>query len=305
RLIAKKGEVLVGFHEKKSSFVADMHDCDILPRRISALLRPLRELIGSLTLRERIPQLELAIGESADALVLRHLDPLSRGDKESLKIFAEHYGVQFYLQPAGTDSAHLFYPAEPPELHYTLPEFNIRMAFQPTEYTQVNHAMNRMLVRRAMQLLDPQPGERIADLFCGLGNFTLPIARLGAEVLGVEGNAMLLQRAQQNAIRNGLADKVQFQFANLFEPAEASLNGGRFDKILLDPPRDGAIEVVKALAADSPGRIVYVSCGPATLARDAEVLVHAKGYQLKAAGVINMFPHTSHIESIALFERAK
>ncbi|HSS46509.1 MAG TPA: 23S rRNA (uracil(1939)-C(5))-methyltransferase RlmD [Burkholderiales bacterium] len=303
--VAKKGGVLVGFHEKKSSFVADMQSCEILPQRISALLRPLRELIGSLTLRERIPQLELAIGETADVLVLRHLDALSNSDKEALEAFAERHRVQFYLQPAGAESAHPFYPLEPQELYYTLPEFAVRIAFQPTDYTQVNHPMNRMLVRRAMQLLDPRPGERIADLFCGLGNFTLPIARLGAEVLGAEGNAVLLQRAQQNAAQNGLAGKARFQVANLFEPAEASLGCGRFDKILLDPPRDGAIEVVKALAADSPGRIVYVSCSPATLARDAAVLVRVKGYQLKAAGVVNMFPHTSHIESIALFERAK
>ncbi|MGH8750850.1 MAG: 23S rRNA (uracil(1939)-C(5))-methyltransferase RlmD [Burkholderiales bacterium] len=303
RLVAKKGGVLVGFHEKKSSFVADMRSCEILPQRISDLLNPLRELIGNLELRERIPQIELALGDVADVLVLRHLEALGAADAEKLKAFAERYQVQIYLQPQGPDSAHPFYPENPPELYYTLPEFDLRIAFQPTDYTQVNHAMNRMLVRRAMQLLGPRSGERVADLFCGLGNFTLPMARLGAGVLGVEGNAALRARAQQNAARNGLAGAVSFQLANLFEPA--ALDYGRFDKLLLDPPRDGAIEVVKALGENAPYRIVYVSCNPATLARDAEILVRMKNYEFKAAGVVNMFPHTSHVESITWFEREK
>jgi 23S rRNA (uracil1939-C5)-methyltransferase len=193
-----------------------------------------------------------------------------------------------------------------PGLYYTLPEFNLTLTFHPTEYTQVNHAMNRVLVRRAMQLLDPGPGERIADLFCGLGNFTLPAARSGAVVTGIEGDTELVRRAAENAARNGLSETTDFHIANLFEVTEASMASyGRFDKMLLDPPRDGAVAVVKALGDSAPSRIVYISCNPATLARDAAVLVHVKSYNLKAAGVINMFPHTSHIESITLFEKTK
>ncbi len=303
--VANKG-ALVGFHEKRSSFVADMQSCEILPRRISKLINPLRELIASLSLRERIPQVELAVGEAADVLVLRVLNELNDGDKELLRTFADLHRLQFYLQPAGPESAHAFYPDNRPGLYYTLPEFNLTLAFHPTEYTQVNHAMNRLLVRRAMQLLDPGPGERIADLFCGLGNFTLPAARSGAVVTGIEGNPELVRRAAENAARNGLSESADFQVANLFEVTEASLaNYGRFDKMLLDPPRDGAVAVVKALGDSAPSRIVYISCSPATLARDAAVLVYRKNYQLKAAGVINMFPHTSHVESITLFEKAK
>jgi 23S rRNA (uracil1939-C5)-methyltransferase len=197
-----------------------------------------------------------------------------------------------------------FYPLDAPELNYTLPDFGIVMPFRPTEFTQVNPDINRVLVRRAINLLDPKPGERIADLFCGLGNFSLPIARRGADVVGVEGSAALVQRAQANAEVNGLSARARFVEANLFETDAIGLKKlGHFDKMLIDPPRDGAFEVIKALTEDGPQRIVYVSCSPATLARDAEVLVHSKGYVLKAAGVVNMFPHTAHVESIALFEK--
>jgi 23S rRNA (uracil1939-C5)-methyltransferase len=186
-----------------------------------------------------------------------------------------------------------------------LPEFNLQMPFRPTEFTQVNHGINRMLIRRAMRLLAVQPGERIADFFCGLGNFSLPIARLGAHVVGIEGSAGLVLRAQENAVCNGLADRSEFHVANLFEISPETYAAlGQFDKLLIDPPRDGAIELVKALPdSGAPQRIVYVSCSPATLARDAAVLVHQKGYRLKTAGIANMFPHTAHVESIALFER--
>ena len=196
-----------------------------------------------------------------------------------------------------------FHPLNAPPLTYTLPEFGIEMPFAPTEFTQVNNEMNRLMVSRAMRLLAPQPGERIADFFCGLGNFTLPIARSGARVVGIEGSAALVKRAAQNAAHNGLSGNTEFQAMNLFEMDEASLaNLGRFDKWLIDPPRDGAVELVKAITPEiAPQRIVYVSCSPATLARDAQVLVQDHGYTLKAAGVMNMFPHTSHVESIALF----
>lgn len=302
RLVPKKGGVLVGFHEKKSSFIADMASCEVLPRQISDLILPLRALIGGLSNPTRLPQIELAIGEEVTVLVLRILDPLSAADEDALRGFAAKHGIQFWLQTAGPDTATPFFPTDAPPLYYSLPEFGVRIHFRPTDFTQVNHAVNRILVRHALALLDPRPGERIADLFCGLGNFSLPIASRGAEVLGVEGNAELVRRAESNARDNGLDARARFQVANLFE-APCRIELGGFDKLLIDPPRDGAVEVVKALGEGGPRRIVYVSCDPATLARDAEVLVHVKGYRLAAAGVINMFPHTSHVESIALFEK--
>jgi len=307
RLVPKKGGVLVGFHERKSSFIADMRSCDVLPKSISDLLLPLRELIAGLSNPTRLPQIELAVGEAVTALVLRILDPLSAADEDALRGFAAQHRIQFWLQRAGPDTAEPFFPTDSPPLYYSLPEFGIQIRFRPTDFTQVNHAVNRILVRQAMALLDPRPGERIADLFCGMGNFSLPIASRGAEVLGVEGNAELVRRAEANARDNGLAGRARFQTANLFEASNCAqfAAGGHagFDKLLIDPPRDGAVEVVKALGEAGPRRIVYVSCDPATLARDAEVLVHVKGYRLLAAGVVNMFPHTSHVESIALFEK--
>ena len=307
RHVAKKGGVLVGFHEKKSSFVADMTSCEILPPKISALLPRLRELIGSLTIRDRLPQIELAIGDGADpvhALVLRILAPLADSDETALRAFADRHGVQFYLQTAGPETAVPFHPPTA-SLAYTLPEFGLVFPYLPTEFTQVNPAINRVLVRRAMALIDPQPGERIADFFCGIGNFTLPLARRGAKTIGLEGSGALVKRAQDIAECNGLQERASFRVANLFAATSESFEAlGPLDKILLDPPREGAIALVKALSGDrSPQRIVYVSCNPATLARDAEVLVHDQGYTLDAAGVVNMFPHTAHVESIAVFRR--
>jgi 23S rRNA (uracil1939-C5)-methyltransferase len=221
-----------------------------------------------------------------------------------VRAFAEQHRVQIWEQKKGPETARPFWPDIAPELSYSLPEFGLVMPFKPTEFTQVNTGINRALVSRAMRLLDPQAGERIADLFCGLGNFTLPIARSGADVIGIEGSAELVARARENALRNALPN-ARFAVDNLFEMTpEKFASLGHCDKLLIDPPRSGAIEVVKSLPeAGGPQRIVYVSCDPATLARDAEVLVHVKGYRLKAAGVANMFPHTAHVESIALFER--
>ena len=305
RFVAKKGGMLIGFHERKSSYVADMSVCLNLPPHVSALLLPLRELVAGLSISTAMPQIELAIGESVTALVLRNLEPINAADEALLKAFADRHGVVFYLQPKGPATAYRFYPLEGPRLAYRLPEFDIEHAFSPTEFTQVNHAVNRVLVRRAMALLDPRPGERIADMFCGLGNFTLPIARLGAQVVGVEGSSELVRRAGENAAANGLADKVEYGIANLFEATPESLAAlGHFDKMLIDPPREGALELVKSIDENSgPRRIVYVSCSPATLARDAAILVSQKGYRLLGAGVVNMFPNTSHVESIALFEK--
>ncbi|MDA8384277.1 MAG: 23S rRNA (uracil(1939)-C(5))-methyltransferase RlmD [Betaproteobacteria bacterium] len=303
RYVAKKGGVLVGFHERRSSFIADMGGCAILPARLSALIGPLRSLIGALSLRERIPQIEVAVGDAVVVLVLRILAPLAAEDEPLLRAFADEHGIQWWLQPGGPASAHAYYPEGMPELSYSLPEFGLVMPFRPTDFTQVNAAVNRVLVARAIALLDPQPQERIGDFFCGLGNFSLPMARRGAEVLGVEGSRELVARAQSNARRNGIVN-ASFVATNLFETTERSLADlGYFDKMLIDPPRDGAVELVKALPAGAPSRIIYVSCNPATLARDAAILVHTKGYRLMAAAVANMFPHTTHVESLAWFER--
>ena len=304
RWVAKKGAVLVGFHEKHSSFVADMDSCAILPPAVSALIVPLRALVMGLSLRERLPQVEVAVGEDVTVLVLRVLDPPTAEDLAALRDFADTWSVQLWLQPGGPGTAVPFHPPQAPRLCYRLPEFGVEMPFGPTEFTQVNGAVNRALVGRAVRLLDPRPHERVLDLFCGLGNFTLPLARSGAQVTGVEGSAALVARAQENAAHNGLSGNTRFLVANLFEVTPAQMAGwGPVDKLLIDPPRDGAVEVVKSLETLRPARIVYVSCSPATLARDAQILVHQQGYVLRAAGVANMFPHTAHVESLALFER--
>lgn len=299
RYVQKRGGALVGFRERRSTFVTDIRGCLVLPPHVSALIPALRALIGQLSVPDRLPQVEVAVGDNAVVLVFRHLLPLNGEDRRLLREFADAHSVQVWLQPRGPDSAAPFHPDPAPELFYTLPEFGVRIAFQPTDFTQVNHAVNQLLVSRAVRLLDPQPGERIGDLFCGLGNFSLPIATRGARVIGLEGSRALVERARANALANGLT--VQFEAANLFEPNLAPY--GVFDKLLLDPPREGAIELVKALPADWPKRIAYVSCDAATLARDAGVLVNTQGFRLAAAGVVNMFPHTAHVESIALFER--
>jgi 23S rRNA (uracil1939-C5)-methyltransferase len=298
--------VLIGFHERRSSYIADMPTCAILPPHVSALLVPLRELFGALSICERLPQLEVAVGEACTAVVLRILQPLTTADEKLLREFADRHQVVFYLQPKGPDSVHRFYPLPGPRLSYALPEFGLELDFRPTDFTQVNHAVNRVLVSRALRLLDPQPGERIADMFCGLGNFTLPIARSGAQVVGIEGSDGLVVRGREAAVANGLAGNVEFAVSNLFDCTEDSVAKlGRFDRMLIDPPREGAVELVKALnPASGPQRIVYVSCNPATLARDAAVLVTLKGYRFTSAGVVNMFPHTAHVESVAVFERS-
>jgi 23S rRNA (uracil1939-C5)-methyltransferase len=313
RYVPKKGGVLVGFNEKASSYVADMHTCEILPPHVSRLIDPLRDLIEQLSIRDRLPQIEVAVGESVTVLVLRLLEPLQAQDEKLLRTFSDQHQVQFWTQSKGPETAQPYYPLEAPALTYRLPEFGLVFPFRPTEFTQVNPYINQVMVRRAVQLLDPRSGERIADFFCGLGNFTLPIARSGAQVFGFEGSAGLVQRAVESAEINGLQDNTKFSEADLFLMTPDKLAElGSFDKWLIDPPRDGALELVKSLpaAADDsasirPSRIVYVSCNPATLARDTGILVMLKGYRLLASGVINMFPHTTHVESIALFERSE
>jgi len=324
RHVRKKGAVLIGFHERKSRYVADIRECHVVPPHVSALLLPLRVLIGSMDAIETIPQIELACGDAVTALVLRHLEPLSEGDLARLRSFAEeHPVVQWWLQAKGPDTVRLLDdPGEGAKsLGYSLPEFGITMPFRPTDFTQVNPHINRVLVERAVRLLDPQLGERVIDWFCGLGNFTLPLATRAGEVLGIEGSESLVARSRENeafnrARRSGAPlSPVRFAARNLFEMTPQQLLADGFaHRWLVDPPREGAFALAKALADlhqdpslragwQPPQRIVYVSCNPATLARDAGLLVHQAGYRCSAAGVVNMFPHTAHVESIAVFDR--
>ncbi|MFZ2294668.1 MAG: 23S rRNA (uracil(1939)-C(5))-methyltransferase RlmD [Polaromonas sp.] len=335
RYVRKKGTVLVGFHERKSGYVADMSECHVVPRHVSDMLLPLRALIGGMDAKETIPQIELACGDEVTAMVLRHMEPLSPGDLARLRAFATtNPGVQWWLQSGGLDTVKLLDEAVQ-ELSYGLPEFGVLMPFKPTDFTQVNPHINQVLVSRALRLLGVQPTERVIDWFCGLGNFTLPLATHAREVLGIEGSEVLVARSRENYERNKAASSVRpalaatkFVARNLFEMTPAMLvRDGAAEKWLVDPPREGAFELFKSLAAlhqqivtgvpcdDAgqqqslalgdwmpPQRIVYVSCNPATLARDAGVLAEG-GYRCTAAGVVNMFPHTAHVESIAVFER--
>lgn len=317
RLVPKKGGVLVGFHERRSSYIADMTSCSILPKQMSDLLMPLRHLIGAMSQPDRLPQIEMAVGEKPDnargldiVLVLRHLEPLTDQDRERLTAFGQHHDIRWFLQPGGPATVQPLDPEGSPLLSYHLPNFGLSFDFAPTEFTQVNPAINHALVTKAMRLLAAQPGERVADMFCGLGNFSLPIARCGATVIGVEGSEALVSRAAQNAEKNGLGHLTGFFAANLFLDCLPLMTRlGQLDRMLIDPPREGALELVKALPdagqprGDAPHTIVYVSCNPATLARDAGVLVNVKGYLLEGAGIANMFPHTAHVESIAVFRR--
>jgi 23S rRNA (uracil1939-C5)-methyltransferase len=331
RHVRKKGTVLVGFHERKSGYVADMKECPVLPPQVSDLLMPLRALITSMDAIETCPQIELACGDRVIALVLRHMEPLSDGDLGRLRAFSDHHaGVQWWLQPKGPETARLLDEGGE-QLSYDLPEFGIHMPFKPTDFTQVNPHINRVLVSRSLRLLGAQRGDRVIDWFCGLGNFTLPIATQAGEVLGIEGSEALVARSRENYHLNKVEAAVgqslcstNFVARNLFEMTpEALLADGVADKWLVDPPREGAFALFQALADlhqqkldpelhpptagaqgwSPPKRIVYVSCNPSTLARDASLLVHQAGYRCSAAGVVNMFPHTAHVESLAVFDR--
>ncbi len=383
KYVQKKDRVLVGFNEKGRRFVADMNSCEVLVPEVSALIAPLQSMIFELSIRDKLPQIELAVGEAnvknmreantksmregaekmpVIVLILRIMDALQANDEELLKAFADAHNVQILTQTKGPDTIKPFWPNTAPALAYSLPELNLTYPFKPNEFTQVNPQINQQMVSLAMQLLQPKTGEKIVDFFCGIGNFTLPIARSGASVLGLEGLANLVDRANESAALNNI-NNTTFGVADLFKMTEESLLAlGQFDKWLIDPPRDGAFELVEALADvprirqahhereatikhvqettiqyeqettinhgqkitvgqewdklitvrpelveeqinNNPNRIVYISCNPATLARDAGVLVHEKGYKLVSAGVINMFPHTAHVESIALFEK--
>jgi 23S rRNA (uracil1939-C5)-methyltransferase len=330
RNVRKKGAVLVGFHERKSGFVADMKECHVLPPHVSDLLLPLRALITSMDAVDTCPQIELACGDSVTALVLRHMEALSEADRARLRAFAtEHAGVQWWLQSGGLDTVQLLDEAVE-ELSYDLPEFGIRMPFKPTDFTQVNPHINRVLVARSLRLLDVKKDERVIDWFCGLGNFTLPLATVAREVLGVEGSETLVARSRENYQKNTSQRPVgsalcatEFVARNLFNMTpDLLVQDGVSDKWLVDPPREGAYALFQALADlhqqkvdpvnhppvkgglgwTPPKRIVYVSCNPATLARDAGVLVSQGGYRCSAAGMVNMFPHTAHVESMAVFD---
>ncbi len=319
RDVLKKGTVLVGFHERKSRYVADMQTCPVLPPHINALLMPLRALIENLEARATCPQIELACGDHVTALVLRHLEPLSGGDVDLLKLFATKHHVQWWLQSKGPDTVVLLEGQSQEQLAYELPEFGVTMPFRPTDFTQVNPHINRVLVTRALRLLDARADERVIDWFCGLGNFTLPISTMAGQVLGVEGSDALVARARENLALNQSQRKTTFaptQFAarNLFDMTpELLVADGLADKWLVDPPREGAFALAQALATlhqqpelrqgwNPPKRIVYVSCNPATLARDAGLIVNSAGYTCSAAGAVNMFPHTAHVESMAVFD---
>jgi 23S rRNA (uracil1939-C5)-methyltransferase len=309
RWVEKKKSVVIGFHEKKSRFVLNMHACDILPAHVSSLIIPLGHMINSLSIKENIPQIEFAVGQHVTVFALRILETPNAKDEDIIRSFfdeyqSHQYPIQCWLQSKGPTTCKPFYPENMPNLSYSLPNFGIDMPYHPTEFTQVNPLMNQALVSHAIALLKPSKGERIADFFCGIGNFTLPIATHDVKVLGIEGSATLIERAKQNAKHNGLEKNTNYEECNLFEITEEHLTSwGKMDRWLIDPPRDGALQLVQALTLENmPKRIVYVSCNPSTLARDTSILVH-KGYTLKAAGIANMFPHTNHVESIAWFEQ--
>ena len=301
RYVDKKEKLLVGFREKGSHFLAELETCRILTPEVGERLVELGELVRRLSCYKRMPQIEVAASDDRVALVFRNLEPLTEADQQLLIDYGRNNNFIIYQQPKGPDSVSLLYP-EQVTLSYSIPEYEVSLEFLPTDFTQVNSEINRGMIKQAMELLEPTGSDRVLELFCGLGNFSLPLARQAGEVIAVEGDKGLIERARQNAARNGL-ENVTFHVANLFEELGDSpwVKGQHYDKVLLDPPRSGAIEMIPLLAASGAQRIVYVSCNPATLARDAGELVNRHGYRLEKAGIMDMFPHTAHVESIALF----
>lgn len=303
RFVTRKGRVLIGFRERGNTpLVADLSTCDVLAPPVGAMIAPLARMVGSLQCARAIPQIEVAVSTTTAVLVIRHMAPLEDRDRLILRGFAAEHGVEFHLQPGGRDSIE---PLDPPAtpLAYTLPEFGLELGFGPADFVQVNEAVNRALVARAVELMDAGPKDSVLDLFCGLGNFSLPLARTAGRVTGVEGDDALVARARENADRNGI-ENAEFHTADLIETvAGADWDRRGYDHVLLDPPRAGARVMIERVPAWAPRRVVYVSCHPGTLARDADALVNRQGYRLAAAGVVDMFPHTAHVESIAVFER--
>jgi len=302
--VAGKGRVLVGFRERHAPYVTDMQRCEVLAAPLDGLIAELSDVIGRLSIRARLPQIEVAVADNAIALVFRVLDPPRESDRDTLRAFGADHELRVYLQPGGLDSLQRLHPvADVEPLYYTLPEFDVRIEFEPVDFVQVNAEVNRKMVHAAVELLAPEPGDRVLDLFCGIGNFSLPLARRAGTVLGVEGEPTLVRRAAANAAGNGMPG-ADFRCADLaaIDGTEAWLCAG-WDRLLLDPARGGAAEVVEHAGRIDAARIVYVSCHPGTLARDAGTLVHVAGYRLAAAGIVDMFPHTAHVESIAVFDK--
>ncbi|MEE4185168.1 MAG: 23S rRNA (uracil(1939)-C(5))-methyltransferase RlmD [Gammaproteobacteria bacterium] len=305
KYVTKKERVLVGFREKQKPFIADMQSCETLEPRLAQLIAPLSELIGSLSISGSVPQVEVSAGDTAVALVFRVLETPGEQDLQALRRFARRHRVGVWLQAGGPDTLSALPDTCPPELAYRLAEYDLTLRYGPLDFVQVNQDVNRLMLRQALDLLQPQPGQHVLDLFCGIGNFSLPVARAGAAVLGVEFSAEMVQRARQNAVFNGI-EGTEFVAADLQQdPSTLPFLQRRFDAVLLDPPRAGAREVLAAISATGAQRIVYVSCHPGSLARDAGELVHEHGFTLQAAGAMDMFPQTGHVEAMALFERLK
>lgn len=304
RYVEKKGGALVGFREKRNPrYIADIDSCLILEKQIGLEIQALKQLIGRLVKPAIIAQIEVAVGEDAPVLIFRNLETLAEEDEAQLKHFAQEKKCIIYLQPKGPDSIIPLYPANTkPYLQYSLPEEGLIFQFAPTDFTQVNPQLNRIMIKQALGLMDLNPEDKVLDLFCGLGNFSLPMAKKAGLVLGIEGCQEMVERAYMNAQLNAI-NNVQFLCADLDSESLQTLLKDNFNKVLLDPPRSGALAIVKKIDLLAPERIVYVSCNPATLARDSHILVHEHGYKMRAAGAMDMFPHTTHVEAIVLFER--
>ena len=302
KYVAGKEKALVGFREKHSSFIADIDSCEVLHPFLGRAIGELKELVRGLSVYRQVPQMEVAVSDAVAAVVIRHLAPLTDNDRQILSDFEAQRPVRFYLQPGGLDSVRSLSGEDGQDLYYRLDGHDVTMEFSPVDFTQVNFELNVMLVGRVIELLEPGAADTVLDLFCGLGNFTLPIARYANHVTGLEGSKELVCRARGNAEKNGISN-VDFSVCNLTEPdAGPVISGYAYNKVLLDPPRSGAREIIEQLDLQRLEKLVYVSCNPATLARDAAILAQRGGLNLKAAGVMDMFPHTSHVESIALFE---
>ncbi len=307
KFVPKKGGMIVGFRERNTSYIQPTDKCEVLYPEVSALFPDLRTTLEQTSCNDKIPQVEISVADNAIVMIIRHLEAFVQNDLDLLTDFAKRNHVQVFLQPGNLKSVHPLYPVEPDALYYDFPEFDIRVEFLPTDFIQVNSGINQQLVAKAIDLLDVQIEDRVLDLFCGVGNFTLPLARKSNHVIGVEGDQALVNRAIHNKQLNKLGN-VDFHFGDLFkEDMNSSSHGDwleqKFDKILLDPPRSGAAEMIKRIPEFGASKVVYVSCGPATLARDAGVMVNQHGYRMTYAGVIDMFPHTAHVESIAVFEK--
>jgi 23S rRNA (uracil1939-C5)-methyltransferase len=304
RWVPKKERTVLGFRERNTSFIADVQRCEVLAPPVDSLVRPLSLLLTALSVRNRVPQIEVAVADNAVALVVRVLEDLTAADRELLLQFARDHKVQIYVQPGGYDTIAPLSDVTP--LEYRLPQFDVTVRFQPNDFVQVNGELNAQMVARAVELLAPAPGERLLDLFCGLGNFSLPLARSGAHVVGVEGDVGLVARARDNAMLNGV-ENIEFVCGDLAQPSagDASWASQPYDKVLLDPPRAGALQVLPTIARCGAKVVLYISCHPGSLARDAGILVHEHGFALRAAGVMDMFPHTAHVESAALFVSSK